>query len=41
MICDGVRGKQEVLNYTIDQYKEVFVKAKREFHTVVEVGPDD
>jgi len=37
MICDGVATKNEVLQDSIEQYQEVYVKAKREFETVVQV----
>lgn len=36
-ICDGARSKQDVLAFLIDQYKGVYIKAKREFNTVIEV----
>lgn len=38
LICDGVRGKREILQTTVEEYKEVFVKARREFQTVIDVG---
>lgn len=38
LICDGVQRKRDVLQFSIDQYKEVFIKAKREFATVVDVS---
>jgi len=38
LICDGVKGKGEVLDTTIEEYKEVYIKAKREFDTVVNVS---
>lgn len=38
-ICDGARSKQDVLAFLIDQYKGVYIKAKREFNTVIEVRP--
>lgn len=37
-ICDGVRAKREVLEQSIEEYKEVYVKARREFDTIVEVS---
>lgn len=37
-ICDGLQTKRDVLNFTIEQYKEVYIKAKREFDTVVNVS---
>jgi DNA topoisomerase-3 len=39
MICDGVATKNEVLQDSIMQYQEVYIKAKREFETVVQVSP--
>ncbi len=38
LICDGVQTKRDVLQFSIDQYKEVFIKARREFGTVVDVS---
>jgi DNA topoisomerase-3 len=38
LICDGVQSKRDVLAFSVDQYKEVFIKAKREFGTVVDVS---
>lgn len=38
LICDGVRGKGEILQTTLEEYKEVFVKARREFQTVIDVS---
>jgi DNA topoisomerase-3 len=38
MICDGVATKNEVLQDSIMQYQEVYIKAKREFETVVQVS---
>jgi len=37
LICDGARQKGEVLDTTIHEYKEVYIKARREFTTVVDV----
>ena len=37
LICDGVQPKREVLDHTIEQFKEVYIKAKREFEVVVNV----
>ena len=37
-ICDGLQTKRDVLHFTIEQYKEVYIKAKREFETVVNVS---
>jgi DNA topoisomerase-3 len=38
LICDGQQTKRDVLEFSINQYKEVFIKAKREFNTIVNVG---
>lgn len=38
LICDGVQRKHDVLQFTVDQYKEVFLKARREFGTVIDVS---
>jgi len=38
LICDGARQKAEVLDTTIEEYKEVYIKARREFTTVVDVS---
>lgn len=37
-ICDGLQTKRDVLHFTIEQYKEVYIKAKREFETVINVS---
>lgn len=39
LICDGAETKHDVLAHSIEQYKDVFVKAKREMNTVIEVSP--
>nr|XP_019008510.1 DNA topoisomerase III [Kwoniella pini CBS 10737]OCF47291.1 DNA topoisomerase III [Kwoniella pini CBS 10737] len=36
LVCDGLKVKREILNQTIDEYKEVFIKAKRDFEIVIE-----
>ena len=38
LICDGIQSKRDVLLFSIDQYKEVYIKARREFATVIEVS---
>lgn len=38
LICDGVKQKAEVLDVTLDEYRDVFVTARREFNTVIQVG---
>jgi len=37
-ICDGLQSKRDVLHFMIEQYKEVYLKAKREFETVANVS---
>ncbi|WWC86943.1 uncharacterized protein L201_001823 [Kwoniella dendrophila CBS 6074] len=36
LVCDGAKVKREILDQTIDEYKEVFIKAKRDFDMVIE-----
>ena len=36
-VCEGAKSKQEMLLESVDLYKEVFLKARREFQKVVEV----
>ncbi len=38
LICYGAQAKRDVVEFSIDQYKEVFVKARREFATVIDVS---
>ena len=38
LICDGVQSQHDVLEFSINQYKEVFMKARREFSTVIDVS---
>jgi DNA topoisomerase-3 len=37
LICDGVNHKREVLETTLDEYKDVFVRVSRDFSAVVNV----
>jgi hypothetical protein len=37
-ICDGLQTKRDVLHFMIEQYKEVYMKARREFQTVENVS---
>ncbi|ORX38825.1 putative DNA topoisomerase type I [Kockovaella imperatae] len=39
-ICEGVLRKEEVLETTIEQYKEVYMTVKREFDTVMTIVND-
>ena len=36
-VCEGVKTKNDMLMESIGQYKEVFIRAKREFDKVVTV----
>lgn len=38
LICDGVQSKRDVLQFSVDQYKEVFTKARRDFATIIDVS---
>lgn len=37
-VCEGTKTKNDMLEEAIQQYKEIFVKAKRDFNKVVSVG---
>ena len=37
LICDGVSLKRDVMEESLTQYKEVFIKAKREWDKIVQV----
>jgi DNA topoisomerase-3 len=37
-ICEGTTTKQEVLEQSLEQYKEMFIIVKREFNRVVVVS---
>lgn len=36
-VCEGQATKVEMMTHSIEQYKEVFVRARQQFHLVVEV----
>lgn len=36
-VCNRTKSKDDMLAESIDQYKEVFIMARREFERVVEV----
>ncbi|WRT64790.1 uncharacterized protein IL334_001724 [Kwoniella shivajii] len=36
LVCDGAKVKREILDQTIDEYKEVFIRARRDFEVVIE-----
>lgn len=37
-VCDGQKTKNDMLVESIDQYKEVYILAKRDFQKVMQVG---
>lgn len=37
-VCEGIKTKDEMLVQSIEQYKDMYVMAKREFHKVIEVN---
>lgn len=37
LICDGMMSKNDVMEESLTQYKEVFIKAKREWDTITQV----
>jgi DNA topoisomerase-3 len=38
LICDGEESKRDVLEASLIQYREVFIKAKRDFDILFNVG---
>ncbi|KAI5479873.1 DNA topoisomerase III [Pseudohyphozyma bogoriensis] len=32
-VCEGAKTKQDIIDETLDEYREVYIKAKREFNT--------
>lgn len=36
-ICDGEKSKEDMLEESINQYKEVFILARRDFNRVIQV----
>lgn len=38
LICDGVSLKRDVMEESLTQYKEVFIKAKREWDKIIQVS---
>ena len=41
-VCEGIKTKDEMLAQSIEQYKDMFVMAKREFDKVIQVNlPDE
>lgn len=38
-VCEGAKSKNEMLMQSIEQYKDMYVMAKREFDKVIEVNP--
>lgn len=37
MICDGLRTKREVVDESVEQYREVYAKSKRDFDRIIAV----
>lgn len=37
-VCEGIKTKDEMLAQSIEQYKDMFVMAKREFDKVIQVN---
>ena len=37
LICDGQRARREVLDETLDEYRQVFLKARQQFGTLIDV----
>lgn len=37
-ICDGLRSKREVVDESVEQYREVFAKSRRDFSQIIAVG---
>jgi DNA topoisomerase-3 len=37
-VCEGQKTKNDMLVESIDQYKEVYILAKRDFQKVMQVG---
>lgn len=37
-VCEGAKTKNEMLAQSIEQYKDMYVLAKREFNKVIEVN---
>lgn len=37
-VCEGTKSKNDMLEQSIEQYKEVFIRAKNEFNKIVDVS---
>jgi len=37
-VCQGATSKQEMIDYNVDQYKHMFIIARREFQKVIGVS---
>ena len=37
-ICEGQKGKHEVLSESVEKYKEMFVRTRLEFQKLVDVS---
>lgn len=38
LICDGQRARREVLDETLDEYRQVFLKARQQFGTLIDAS---
>lgn len=38
LVCAGERTKQETIDESVEEYREVYVKIKRDFDTLAEVS---
>lgn len=38
MICDGMRSKREVIDESVEEYRDVFTKSRRDFNLIAEVS---
>lgn len=36
-VCDGIKSKQEVIDETLDEYRDMFLKTRNEFQTLINV----
>lgn len=37
-ICEGLRSKREVLDESVEQYREVFARSRRDFDRIIAVS---
>lgn len=36
-ICDGLKSKNDMINETLDEYREMFIKTKQSFNVLTDV----